>query len=281
MESNNHNYNSALDTVIRQVKEEIKSIFFKRKDLIRKLGEAFKHTVSAESICEEIKIALHEEITQGLISTRDIERYCPIEWKKKTRPKKEENDNLSFSRQEQQGIPQLLVDTDGNTVTEPAAIPDPDSNNDVVNHKGSAKEETQDSDAETASQDLESVIKESTSFTIADRQLSEQNRVKELETKIEGLKLELKSRLAENFALRTQAEDLLKSEHDDHGQILEDRIFDVQFQVSFEDLRRHMNSSYKKKIGIAEVVFTAKVNLAKKELTEIQIVDPESLESTN
>jgi hypothetical protein len=47
-----------------------------------KLEEAFKHTVSDnESICEEIKKALSEEITQGFISIRDIERYCPAEWK--------------------------------------------------------------------------------------------------------------------------------------------------------------------------------------------------------
>jgi len=37
---------------------------------------------------------------------------------------------LSFSRQEQQDIPQLLVDTDGNTISEPAAM----SDNDLVNH---------------------------------------------------------------------------------------------------------------------------------------------------
>ena len=42
-----------------------------------------------------------------------------------------------------------------------------------------------------------------------------------------------------------------------------------------------MNSSYKKNIGIAEVVFTAKVDLAKRDLTEIQIVDADDLESTN
>ena len=38
----------------------------KRKDLIIKLGEAFERTVSnSESICEEIKNALHEEIVEG------------------------------------------------------------------------------------------------------------------------------------------------------------------------------------------------------------------------
>lgn len=72
--------NSALDAVIEEVRKEFKMMLGKRKDLIIKLGEAFKHTVSDnESICEEIKNALHEEITQGIISIRDIERYCPAE----------------------------------------------------------------------------------------------------------------------------------------------------------------------------------------------------------
>jgi len=44
---------------------------------------------------------------------------------------------MSFSRQEQQDIPQLLVDTDGNTVYEPAAM----SDNDVVNHEELVKED--------------------------------------------------------------------------------------------------------------------------------------------
>ena len=51
------NDNSDLDAVVREVKEELKTYFFRRKDLITKLGEAFKHTVSdEESICEEIKM---------------------------------------------------------------------------------------------------------------------------------------------------------------------------------------------------------------------------------
>jgi hypothetical protein len=44
-------------------------MFCKRKKLILELGEAFKHIVSDESICEEIKIALRDEIIDGLIST--------------------------------------------------------------------------------------------------------------------------------------------------------------------------------------------------------------------
>ena len=42
----------------------------------------------------------------------------------------------------------------------------------------------------------------------------------------------------------------------------------IRFQVSFEDLRHHMGSSYEN-IRIVEVIFTAKVKLSKRELTEI------------
>ncbi len=98
MEESDYNYDSDVDEVIKQVKEEFQSIFAKRRDLIIKLGRAFEKTHRKEDVCGEIKNALREEISQGLVSRRDIERYCPYEWKQKTKPKKEENDNLSMSQ---------------------------------------------------------------------------------------------------------------------------------------------------------------------------------------
>src|SRR5205807_1724128 len=86
---------SELDVVIAEVKEQFRIFLAKRRDLILKLGNAFEKMVTdASSICEEIKNVLHDEITQKLISRRDIERYCPNKWKQKSKPK---NDNLSFS----------------------------------------------------------------------------------------------------------------------------------------------------------------------------------------
>jgi hypothetical protein len=61
----------------------------------------------------------------------------------------------------------------------------------------------------------------------------------------------------------------------------EEKSFDVEFEVSFEYLRRHMSLSYSKNKMVAKVIFTAKVDLANRELTEIQIVGADSLESTN
>ena len=114
--------NSDIDSIIANVKQEFKNFLVKREQLIITLGKAFERIVTnRESISGEIKAALREEIAQGLISRRDIEKYCPDEWKKKTKPKKEKNDISSFSRQEQQIAPRVLVDAYGNSEIEPAA----------------------------------------------------------------------------------------------------------------------------------------------------------------
>jgi hypothetical protein len=91
-------YTTELNSVILYVKNEFGNMLVKRKDLIIQLGNAYENVVSnPESICEEIKNALHAEIREKIISPRDIERYCPDKWKKKTKPK---NDNLSFSKEQ-------------------------------------------------------------------------------------------------------------------------------------------------------------------------------------
>ncbi len=89
---------SDLDAVITEVRQEIKTTFFKRKDLIIKLGKAFERTVSnSESICEEIKNALREEIVKGAISRRDIERYCLSNGRKRLGLKREERQIVVLS----------------------------------------------------------------------------------------------------------------------------------------------------------------------------------------
>src|SRR5438093_1553617 len=91
---NNSNY-STLDSIIKEVKHDFQSILVKRKELVLKLGNAFEGAFSdPESICEEIKNTLKEEIAAKLISARNIEIYCPDKWKRKTRPK---NEKTSFS----------------------------------------------------------------------------------------------------------------------------------------------------------------------------------------
>ncbi|MFY9870576.1 MAG: hypothetical protein WAK17_12730, partial [Candidatus Nitrosopolaris sp.] len=61
-----------------QVKQELRSLFVTSGEQIKELGNVIKKVVKKEeSICEEIKIALKEEIAEGLISTRTIELHCP------------------------------------------------------------------------------------------------------------------------------------------------------------------------------------------------------------
>jgi hypothetical protein len=90
-----------LDIIIAEVKMEFRLFLTKRRELVLKLGNAYEKIVTdADSICEELKNVLHDEITQKIISGRDIERYCPDKWKRKTKP---QNDNLSFSITEDGG----------------------------------------------------------------------------------------------------------------------------------------------------------------------------------
>ncbi|HEY7572052.1 MAG TPA: hypothetical protein VH796_11855 [Nitrososphaeraceae archaeon] len=243
-----------LDEIIKEIKKEFKIFLAKRKDLIIRLGQAFERTVSDnESICEEIKNALREEITQKLISIRDIERYCPNKWKRKTRPKKK-IDNTSISEEIKQDTPELLVQADGSTVIESTDVTNSGSNNDddVNSRSNFGTECVHDGPPDIQLNETD----ESSSPTSSNSQILEQDEIKESETKI----------------ARPQYDLELKSNEND------DRFIDVQFEISFEELRHNMSSLYRRNSMVAEVLFTAKFDLARKELTEIQIVDADGLE---
>ena len=105
-----------LDAVIQQVKQEFREWkLVKRRDLVTRLGNAFERVCPSnpETVCEEIKNALRDEIAERLISTRDIERYCPDKWKKKTSPK---SDKLSLSKQEKSQL--IGVSIEGNQISQ-------------------------------------------------------------------------------------------------------------------------------------------------------------------
>ena len=114
------NKTSTLDSIIEEVRTELRSMFMKRQKLVQRLGYAFERIVAnPESICEEIKTSLRDEIAEKAISSRDIERYCPDKWKKKTKPQK--NDKLSFSDILEQGSQKkVVIDNTGISLEEPS-----------------------------------------------------------------------------------------------------------------------------------------------------------------
>lgn len=108
-----------LGEVITEVKVELQNMFIKRKALIIKLGQAheYEKDVKKEDICVQIKSDLKDEIRRKLILERDIERYCPSEWKKKRRPQKptSENDKMSLPEIKQTLSP-IVIDYKGKVV---------------------------------------------------------------------------------------------------------------------------------------------------------------------
>ena len=114
------NETSTLDSIIEEVRNELSSMLIKRQKLIERLGYAFERVVAnPESICEEIKTTLRDEIAEKAISSRDIERYCPDKWKKKTKPQK--NDNLSFSDILEHGSQKkVVIGNTGTSLEEPS-----------------------------------------------------------------------------------------------------------------------------------------------------------------
>lgn len=94
---------SELDAIIKDVKNQIRKLFGGYKKQIQRIGNLLKEIklVKEEDICTEIKNALSEEIKEKLVSSDTIERSCPDEWKRKTKPK----DN---------GEPQLRIFEDKN-----------------------------------------------------------------------------------------------------------------------------------------------------------------------
>lgn len=198
--------NLNIDSVISNVKQEFKNFLIKREQFVIKLGKALEneHPNKKENICAEIKGILREEIADGLISRRDIERYSLEKWKKNTKPKKEENDKLSFSTQVKETIPHVLVDAYGNSEIEQVAISDAESNSNIVDYELSSKGENLRADACPRCKELEDVIKKSTSFTSADQQFSEQADKSfdvQFQVPFEDLRMHMSSSLSKNNAV--------------------------------------------------------------------------------
>src|SRR5437870_4781127 len=127
-----------VDGTTKEVKAELRGNDVKNRYAVLRLGNSYESVVAnQESICEEIKTALREEIAEGIISRRTIERYCPDKWKKKTKPKRSKNDEVSFSREPNEIT--IAVATDGSSQRAPVddvhETPEPTTSPEIVEYK--------------------------------------------------------------------------------------------------------------------------------------------------
>ena len=255
------NNKSELDIAIKEVKQELKALILKRKDLIVKLGNEFeKVTANPESICEEIKISLHEEIADHIISSRDIERYCPDKWKKKTKPQK--NDKLSFltktEEQKQEEHLTITIDTQGSSIDEPIPI--------ISKGQMLIKENPCNLQPHEDSTNVENNAINVPTCPNCEQLLIENNRIrnekdikiKGLEDEIEQYRNDLKMKIAENAGMQAQLAHLkeqlqvkdesngsMLSVSDDYHQVESSSIIDLEFTLQYEVVRRYVSSRLK------------------------------------
>jgi hypothetical protein len=249
-----------LDSIINEVRIELRSILIKRRELIEKLGFAFEKVVSnKENISEEIKNCLKEEIALGIISTRTIEQHCRSEWKKKTRPK-HENEKISFSQskpdKEEQKQRKIILDNHGNPVQDTAENHYSDS---------SQKVDFRQDEKETSYQNHE--LLEKPSRTV--RELISENK------KIRQEKDEIQARLGEaleSLHVQKQRESELLGKQDGVANRLEQHqnVFDTEFSIDYRQLQKCMAQIYKS-TERQEVWFTAKIDANKKKVVSAQI----------
>jgi DNA repair exonuclease SbcCD ATPase subunit len=258
--------NSELDIVIKEVKLRLKSIFMKRRELIIKLGNEFEKVVQKpESICEEIKIVLHEEITEHIISSRDIERYSLEKWKKKTKPQK--NDKLSFltktEEQEKEEHMTIAIDTQGSPIDESIStmnkghayikenICDLEPHGKLANIQNNA----------TAMHTCPNCKKQ---LLIENQKIQDEKdaKIKQLEDEVQQYRNELRIKTSENAGMQAQIDHLkqqqqqVKEENNDsmptsssssdtYSQLESSHIIDLEFSLKYEDVHKYVSSRLK------------------------------------
>jgi hypothetical protein len=81
---------------LEEVKIGLRHVFRKKRDIIIRLGEELLKRINRpDEICGSIKHMLRNEISENVITDRAIELFCPREWKRRTKPLK--NEMISFS----------------------------------------------------------------------------------------------------------------------------------------------------------------------------------------
>jgi hypothetical protein len=239
-----NNENSELDRII-EVKGELRTILLKRRELIEKLGFAFEKVVTnKESVCEEIKNCLQEEIALGIISVRTIEQSCKPEWKKKTRPK-HENEKIAFSHNEPENEEEkqrkIVIDTLGNPVQDTTTNSSDRSNSSCPHHE----------DDELV-QRLSRTVRE---LMYENKKLREE-----------------KDKVVQTLYVQKQKEDELLRKVESTTALLQlhDTVLDIDFSIDYRSLQNHMKEIYKSAVR-QEVWFTAKIDASTKRVISAQI----------
>jgi hypothetical protein len=251
-----NNKNSELDKIIEEVRIELRSILIKRQELILKLGLAFeKVVVNKDSTCEEIKNCLKEEIALGIISPRTIEQSCPPEWKKKTKPKLE-NEKFSFSHPKpEQKQRKIVMDIHGKPVQEA------ESNNDDSNPEFDIRQ-----DAKAIAQQDNELLQRQQSII---RELINENR------RLKQEKDEVQVKLGEtieslHIQKQREAELLRKIESSANRAEQYQNVIEIEFPVDYRPLQNHMAEIYKSPTR-QEVWFAVKIDVNKKKVVSVQL----------
>src|SRR6185312_4357509 len=159
-------------TNLKLAVDQLSKDFTKAKELIHELARHLDESKLCEraQISRKIKEILKDKIEEGKITEKWIEDCLSSEYKRKYRTKSEVTSLSKDNRKE------IEVDASGNFEIESATTSDADPNNNIViNYEGQPPDvDNLNRDASLIDNDLEEVIKKSTSFTTADQQLCEQ-----------------------------------------------------------------------------------------------------------
>ena len=252
----------------------------KRRDLIIKLGNEFEKLVpKRESICEEIKIVLREEIAEHIISSRDIERYSPEKWKKKTKLQK--NDKLSFltktEEQEKEEHRTIAIDTQGYPIYEPKST--------ISNSHTNIKENTYDLQTRENLTNIENnainvhTCPNCEQLLIENQKIQSEKDIKVKQLEDERLQYynELKIKISENAGMQIQLDRLKEqlkvkdennssisssssSSSDTYSQLESNAILDLEFSLRYEDVHKYVSSILKVSGALGPLWFNCRLD---------------------
>jgi hypothetical protein len=265
----NFSNDSNLDEIIQQVKQEFKSFLVKRRELILKLGNAFERVVAdPESICEEIKNVLQDEISEKVISSRNIEMYCHSKWKRKTKPK---NEISSFSSNTERENKLIAIDTQGNQIRSDDAVDINNIDYAFASSRDNNYEYHHQTKPETtykkAIDDNSNVQQECHKLLLENQKLKEElkraddrffentqkdSKINVLEAEQKQLHQQLEHKIAENIELQKRIDHLKELERlgnnkNNVGDLVLSRDAGIDFEcsISWEELRSYLTLIYK------------------------------------